>query len=1249
MKQFFSFVKKAFYFLKTCLSNSIGAIGQIKNRVLDYLERKDWRERENANTIYSLAQLEKYLAGHEVAEYCLENLYKGDIADAHRNGYLHIHDLNMGIAAYCCGFDTYLILSKGFPPAISNTACSAPPKHFSSALGQLVNFIGTVSNEIAGAVALNDFDVLLAPYLELDELSDREIYQRLQEFIYSINVPSRFSQCVDEETEVLTKDGWKKYYQLTKDDIIATLNVEKDQIEFLKIESLNVFDYEGKMIYLKNRKVEQLVTPNHRVLRQKFNYKNNKYEFNFAKDIKKFKTRIIIPLSGKTASTKKIDDNLIKLAAWIVAEGSFDRGNIRIFKSTKYPEKIKEIRTILTNLGYSFSEYVRKKEDISKHPSYINGHLVKHNYDIVSFVIHKESSNEIKKLLVREKKIPNFIKDLSSEQIKLFIDTYLNLDGDKKSRIYVNEYNKDQLQALCALCNYGCTARKKGTCWVVRITKPVAHITQVKEVNYKGKVWCPTTKNGTFVARRNEKIFITGNSPFVNLTIDFTVPDYLKNLPVIAGKPLDITYGEYRRLQALMNRINRNLLKLLIKGDSQGRPFTFPVITINITKDFKQRVPEDIQELLWKWTAYKGGGYYQNMISSDLDVSDIRSMCCFDGSQCVIWRKNGKKHITEFRKLYWQNERYGTEKDDEIETLCNGKWIKAKVIQVPYEKEFYKIKLRNGLEIIVTDDHLHLTKKGLKKTIELSTEDYLAWSKQSPDWDGIGNYDFGYFLGLYLAEGSPLGEGIQFSINENALDIVKFLQEYTKYLGVHLSIFNNKGKSKTLAIHSQWVQQLIKTWIGGNKGPEKFIKNWVKLSKDALQGLWDGWVKGDGKEDGTEVYTTSFKLAKQMMSIANLLNIPVNLRVKERTVKISDRVYIGKIYALYTCKIKNGRIYEEDNNYYWVKIENISTVPNNSKTAYCFVVDTKEHLFELPEGLITHNCRLRLDLTELKRNVGTSIGGSSPQTGSLGVVDINLPLIAQNYKFRFFQALIGYVNLACVALIKKRQIVDKLWKYGLFPYLRHYLKDFSHHFLTVSVQGAWEAWIFLGKPDNFTDFCLKIANIVRQEILKWQQKTGYLFNWEEAPGEGCCYRFAKFLKNYDKQFITNGLKLPVDYSDDLYDYIKHYDKILPLFTGGSMFLIFVGEKLQPYSVWPLIRMLTYKTKIPYFAITPTFSYCPKCKCTYQGKMEKCIECGTACEIYDRVVGYYRPTKLWNKGKQEEFQNRKRFNLNNKSP
>jgi len=754
MKQIFSFVKKAFHFLKVSLSNSIGAIGQIKNRVLDYLERKDWRERENANTVYSLAQLEKYLAGHEIAEYCLENLYKGDIADAHRNGYLHIHDLNMGIAAYCCGFDTYLILSKGFPPAISNTACSAPPKHFSSALGQLVNFIGTVSNEIAGAVALNDFDVLLAPYLEVDELSDREIYQKLQEFIYSVNVPSRFSQCVDEETEVLTKDGWKKYYQLTKDDFIATLNTEKDQIEFLKIESLNVFDYEGKMIYLKNRKVEQLVTPNHRVLNQKSDYK---YEFVFAKNIQKPKTEITIPTCSYT-------------------------------------------------------------------------------------------------------------------------------------------FNK----------------------WIV---KSIGPIEQIEEISYKGKVWCPTTKNGTFVARRNGKIFITGNSPFVNLTIDFTVPDYLKNLPVIAGKPLDITYGEYRRLQALMNRINRNLLKLLIKGDSQGRPFTFPVITINITKDFKQRVPEDIQELLWKWTAYKGGGYYQNMISSNLDVSDVRSLCC----------------------------------------------------------------------------------------------------------------------------------------------------------------------------------------------------------------------------------------------------------------------------------------------------------------------------------------RLRLDLTELKRNVGTSIGGSSPQTGSLGVVDINLPLIAQNYKFRFFQALIGYLNLACSALIKKRQMVDKLWKYGLFPYLKHYLRNFSHHFLTVSVQGAWEAWIFLGKPDNFTNFCLKIADIVKQEILKWQQKTGYLFNWEEAPSEGASYRFAKFLKDYDKQFITNGLKLPVDYSDDLYDYIEHYDKTLPLFTGGSMFLIFVGEKLQPYSVWPLIRMLTYKTKIPYFAITPTFSYCPKCKCTYQGKMEKCEKCGTICEIYDRVVGYYRPTKLWNKGKREEFNKRKRFNLNNKSP
>jgi len=571
------------------------------DKVNDYLKNKDWRIKENSNQSRAYAHMQRYLARHVIAEYCLREIYSFLAEQAHRKAIIHIHDLGDGLQPYCMGWDTYNILVKGFGPGTLNSPTSYPPKHFSSALAQLANFIGTLTLEAAGAQALVNFDTLLAPFIAVDKLNDEQIYQFLQEFVYSINSVTRWSE-----------------------------------------------------------------------------------------------------------------------------------------------------------------------------------------------------------------------------------------------------------------------------------------------------------------------------SPFTNIMLDLTVPSNMKELPVVVGgEPYKkFTYGNFEKLQYYMNKLNGMLIRILIKGDAEGRPFTFPVITVNMTRDFKERVSYEIQQLLWAWTEMRGGPYFANFWNSILKPEDVRSMCC----------------------------------------------------------------------------HLKLEVK------------------------------------------------------------------------------------------------------------------------------------------------------------------------------------------------------------------------------------------DLP----------------LQRNITGGLFGSSPQTGSLGVVDINLPFLAydsKNNEKEFWQKVDIYVNLAINTLLVKRKILDKLWNKGLFPFTQYYLKDFDNHFLTISVQGGYEAWEILHPLTNYTSFAIRIMKRVKEILLKWQEKTGYLFNFEAAPGESACYRFARVIPGYEKLYVTQGLNLPVDYSNELDDYLEVYNEILPEFTGGSVFHIYSDEdEILGQKLWFRIKKVL-KSKVPYFTITPNMYYCPKCKVTKMGKTTYCPNCGSQVQIYSRVIGYYRPVNLWNEGQQQQFEKR----------
>ncbi|MEM2536363.1 MAG: anaerobic ribonucleoside-triphosphate reductase, partial [Candidatus Hadarchaeales archaeon] len=520
------------------LRRSRSTLFDVGKMVEEFIGERDWRVRENANLRPSISSMMFNSAGAVNARYLLDRVYPPEVSDAHIDGDLHLHDLYQGICGYCCGHSMEDILTKGLV-SVGNNPHSHPPKHLDVALMQVVNYIGVMTQEWAGAQAFSWIDVYLAPFIREDGLSDRQLKQLLQMFVYNLNVTSRWGgQCVSEDTEVLTEEGWKRYDELSMEDRIATLNPEKRRIEFLKLEGIHVYDYEGELILLKNRVTEQLVTPNHRILRKKFN--SETLEFTEAEKLLAFDSSPILPIAGENEGKKEVDENLLRLCAWVIAEGTFSdgRGRIAIYQSEKHVENCERIRECLRALGLEWNEQ-KRKTGWSKAPC-------------IRFRLKDRSSRWLKRFLPK-KEIPRWMFDLPAKQIRLFLEEYARADGhvDKNGRIrlYTNDEKLlDGLQALAVLAGFGCTAKRNtgGTAWNVNLVRnSFTRITKIEKVKYRGKVWCPTTKNGTFVARRNKKVFITGNSPFSNVTLACGVPEPLRGKPaVIGGRPLDKTYEE---------------------------------------------------------------------------------------------------------------------------------------------------------------------------------------------------------------------------------------------------------------------------------------------------------------------------------------------------------------------------------------------------------------------------------------------------------------------------------------------------------------------------------------------------------------------------------------------------------------------------------------------------------------------------------------------------------------------------------
>ncbi len=313
-----------------------------------------------------------------------------------------------------------------------------------------------------------------------------------------------------------------------------------------------------------------------------------------------------------------------------------------------------------------------------------------------------------------------------------------------------------------------------------------------------------------------------------------------------------------------------------------------------------------------------------------------------------------------------------------------------------------------------------------------------------------------------------------------------------------------------------------------------------------------------------------------------------------------------------------------------------------------------------PQDVRSMCCRLQLDKRELRKR-GGGLFGSDEFTGSIGVVTLNLPRIGFLAKDEddFFRRLGKLMDLAKESLVTKRKVISRLLDAGFFPYTKRYLKHLDNHFNTIGIVGMNECLLnFFGKDVTLATeqgqaFALKTLQYMRDRLVAYQEATGELFNLEATPAESTSYRLARHDKERYPDIITagtaepyytNSSQLPVMYTNDIFDALDLQEELQRAYTGGTVFHAFLGEAIDDWRTCrDLVKTIAHSYRIPYFTISPTYSICPT-HGYLNGEHFSCPVCGAETEVYSRIVGYYRSVRNWNKGKREEYKERKMFAL-----
>ena len=1008
----------------------------------------------------------------------------------------HNFALSNGVIAHnCCGHDFQKLLDEGFN-GVNGRVGSRPPKHFREALYQLANYFGILQAEWAGAQAVSSFDTYLAPYVFFDmqvcgETED-DVKKAIRNFVYNVNVPSRWGQCVSHSYLILNENGeWVGYNDLKVGDKIYVVDTETGRLKLDTVTHVNVFDAPEKMHeYSNGNGFNFCVTENHRVIHKN---RENKLEISESSELLELGNLVEIPVAQFGDIPKSeymenefdISDDLLELTAFIITDGYIDKPKGRSPKLEWYKSLkrygIERFEELCNNLNITYSKRIR--EHGFKGSKTANYHL------------HKcEATDRIIELLDGDKhKVPSFIKCLSPRQARIILDVWAVTDGYIDNGVYRMQADNHGIQKMLAylaiiagksvqLSETVIGRNKKPTIYAKAYNSKV-RTCRVQEIDSPcERVWCPTTKTGTFVCMTDEGyVFFTGNSPFTNVTIDWTVPQMMRDMTPTRGgenyfisiinearekskknkngkadiqtaaRVMDLTHAvhkriaevdgisynghktmveletdefeyifyqlTYRHFQKEMNIINRCFYEVLNEGDVLGIPFTFPIPTINITEDFDWE-GENV-ELLFESTAKYGYSYFQNFI----------------GSQ-YMKDENGNK--VRNPNAYSPND---------VRSMCP-----------------------------LTFDTIVPTNNGMKRLADLNeARDRVFYNDVWHPFRRIDNIPeqdvYEIVLDCYTSDGIEMS----FKAGENHLQPV-----YCQQTG-------------------------------------SYIKKTIK-----------------------DITTYDF--------------IPVE--------RIVDLVHEREIIPEFRSVIGGG------DGLSYVPIKSITKV--NRQPLMCIEVNNEEHNFTLGNCIITSNCRLQLDKKQLRKR-GGGLFGSDAKTGSVSVTTINCPRLGYRFKGdeKSLYEELDKILIMCKSIHEKRRaaVVD-FFERGLYPYTRRYIGSFNTFFSTIGVNGVNEMIRnFTNDEHDITDeygqdFAKRLLMYIRKRLVDFQEETGNLYNLEATPAEGTMRRFAHLdKKKYkdilqagtdDMPFYNNSTQLPVDFTDDAFTALDLQDDLQKMYTGGCV-------------------------------------------------------------------------------------------------
>lgn len=1184
--------------------------------VNDYLERGD-AATENANLGFGPNGLLFAVGGKALA---LDNLKRieqagfGELVELHHRGAVHIHDLSTGhVTPYCLTGDTKVRLADGTTPTIK---------------------------ELAEGYAGGTFEVLAQRGEELTVgfAKNPRLTRRQADVVRVKLVGGASFRCTPDHKIMLRDGSWCEAGELKRGARLMPCHLDKSNSGYLYVEGWA----DGKKFkeYLHRKFMEQ-------ALGRKLEPGETVHRFNENKTDNRPENLILMgDVEHRRASLAKtkMSETCRKANAEALAERNRTPAMREVSRATMQEnwDRAKEA-------GNDSLYYNHRVEDVWLEPQFEDVYCMEveglQNFILdVGVVVHNCAGHSLSNLL--EDGVSSGVVSHPAKHLRTAINHMINFIGGAS-----NEFAG--AQAFSDVDVYLAPFAFKAFLDALMLTGADDSTAAMKLAEREVK-----QSIQELLFHLNHRNRWGGQAPFSNITLAITCPPDMENRPVVvAGKMLysyyppewrfliddSLTYGDLGMWQEMV--VNA-ILDTFLEGDAEGNGFTFPVLTVNVTEEFFKH---PMRHKIFELSAKFGTPYFQNFINGvsggqRINPEDVRSMCPMHGDTRVLVKTDHKG--ISVRRI---QDVYGSaQKGTKYKIFHGGAWIEADVVAND-AIGMKTIRTTNGAEVVFDERHEQPIKTGMGASVEIVTAKDIRpgmWIPFNAMRDNSGgSREAGFAVGLFIGDGSYQNDtNIVYSLNrdtdqENAARVMRFFELFGFRVGKYehdndaLMTVRIGGASNGAAVH--WMKQ----FIDGDSATTKAMSQRVfNAGSDFLEGLLDGWYASDGGNRG-RIYTSSEFLLNDFESVCALLG--KHFRTSRgnpdiRSGRLSDTP--GHTLKFHVRPSYANQFFFEDG-YWWFPVNSVEEYKTNgNERVYCFVVNSDDHLFALGNGMITHNCRLSINEKEIAKHVG-GIFGSAEQTGSLQVITISLPYLAQCafnaddgifgeetrkvMAERFFFEVGRVMSLCRDEMLWKREIVNDRFKRGFYSTAgKNFKRGFDTFFTTVGFIGLWEAVeILTGDKDSFLtepgmELAQNILTFMRGTVEDFTAKTGKLFNLEATPAESACYKLAKkAIRDFPEiphrgtkrgPYFTNSCHLPVELHDQLDLVFDTQSKLQTIPNGGTVTHFFTGEDMTGEEIETFVKTVC-GTKIPYFSITAVYSvcqvhgripgawdYCPKC-------------------------------------------------------